>query len=455
MAETTTGRKKSDMVVLGLLIVLFGGFFLCCEMRELSDSYQYLNQFVSREPGYSLLLKVLTLAFGENYGRALSLFQNLLAVVCIYWLYCRLTGLLSFGWPGKIITLAALLSPHLMTPLMSKTRMVITCSVLTEGVTFSLYYLWMGMMITLLCGKAKKENRSMVLTLLLAMLMSLIRGQLMVCIIVWLMVVSYRMIRTGRIKQVLFVIIAFLLAFGVKSQVTKLYNLKESGIYVNTVSSSPMLLANVLYLSEPEDGADIADDDLRLAYENMAAQVKEQGLGIENASGSLLQRAAFHEAGHETINFEIIVPNLNTYIQEKEGIDVSQYRLLLVRQDEYAAEIFKAVLPRVWKKFLGNYLVIASLGLVRSIGVERSFIPVLVCLLYLAAIALGIFLLAKDNKSPAAHFMFLVLLCIAGTVFGTSIMIECISRYMIYNLPFFYIAGWAMLSEGLEAKCRW
>ena len=94
-----------------------------------------------------------------------------------------------------------------------------------------------------------------------------------------------------------------------------------------------------------------------------------------------------------------------------------------------------------------NYFVIASLGFVRSIAIDKGMLSYFAVLLYIVAIGIVLYLLRKDWKNPAAWFMIFVLLLICGTVFGTSIMIECISRYMIYNLPLFYIAGMTMLEE--------
>lgn len=453
MAKPHIFRKTSDKVAAGILFLLFGYFFFFFEARELSDSYQYLHQFVSREPVYALVLKVLTRIFGEGYKIPLSLLQNLLAVACIYWLYYRLTELFSFSLLGKGATVLALLSPHLFTPLMSRTRMVITNSVLTEGISFSLYYLWLGLVLTILVRRNwEKRNRSLVLSLGLSLLLSLIRGQLMICIIVWCIAAAYVLLCEKNYRGILLVFLGFVFAFTAKTQMTKIYHLVESGVYINTVSGNPMMLSNALYLSEIEDGAAIEDVNLRAAYETMVTQVKEQGLAVENASGNIIERAKFHENGHETINFDIIVPVLNSYIKEKDSIDESQYRMLLVKQDQYAGEIFKAVLPEILPEYLQNYFVITALGFVRSIAVEISFLPLLSVFLYLGAVGMAVYLLVQNRTSPAAHFMLLVLLCIAGTVFGTSLMIECISRYMIYNLPFFYIAGYIMVRECLGKR---
>lgn len=441
-------RKKTDYIVLGILILIFGYFTFFCEMRELGDSFQYLNQMVSREPVYALLLKLFTGVFGEYYLLPLAVFQNVLAIVSIYWLYLRLTdmfrlpALFQWGIP------AALLAPHLLTPLAARSGMIITNSIMTEGIAVSLYYVWFGMMLTLLLGKyAKKQTPRIVLSGLLSWILAMIRGQFLLCIAVWLLVSVFILFLQRDYKKILFVAIGFVVIMAGKSYLTKAYHYAESDLFVSTTSGKPMMLANIVYLSDVEDGKDIENVRLREAYENIVRMVDEQELSIEYASGNIIDRAQFHEYGHETINFEIIDPEIEAVVEEQKGVTSLDYELSLLHIDEYAGEVIGAVLPNVLPEFVQNYLVISALGFVRSIAVDRSILPVYALVMYIVAVVLILILFKRNHESPGAYFMLLTLVLICGNVFGTSIMIQCISRYMIYNLPFFYIAGMAMLTE--------
>lgn len=440
--------SKLNMIILLGLLIVFGYFLLFHPVQELSDSFQYLNQFVSREPVYALLLQILQICFEANYAVALGVIQNLLAVICIYWLYKRLSILLHFSPFLKLASACILLAPHLVTPFASRSRMIITNSVLTEGIAVSLYYVWFGMLFSLLLGYYQNHMKKYtIVSLLLSVVLAMIRGQLIICILVWAIVLGFIAIRDKQYKTLLFVFLGLIVSFVGKTQITMVYNYLESGFYVNTVSSKPMLLANVVYIADKEDGADIEEDDLRKTYETIIEGINNNQLSRHYASGSLMELADFHESGHELINFEYIVPALNQYIKAKDGIDESTYFALLIKHEEYSDAIIKAVLPNVIPEFIKNYFVIASLGFVRSIAVDRSILPLYALAAYLIVLILLIPLFKHNRRSPAGYFMLLTLLLICGTVFGTSIMIECISRYMIYNFPFFYIAGLTMLIE--------
>jgi hypothetical protein len=90
-------------------------------------------------------------------------------------------------------------------------------------------------------------------------------------------------------------------------------------------------------------------------------------------------------------------------------------------------------------------MIIACLGFVRSVAADRSFLSIYAVLIYIIAIVLTIILLKKDLRNRQTQTMLLTLILICGTVLGTSLVIECITRYMIYNLPIFYISGMGMI----------
>lgn len=446
-------RKKTDYIVLAIYAVVFGYFALFREVMELGDSFQYLNQMVSREPIYALFLKILLALFGEGYGLPLVLLQNVLAVVSMYWLYLRLTDLFKLPSLFERGVAGLLLLPHLITPLASRSGMVITNSVMTEGIAMSLYYIWAGMMLTLLLGRyANKQKSAIVWSGLLSFVLSMIRGQFLICLAVWFLVNAFVFFIQKEYKRILFVLLGTLLLVGGKSYLTKVYHYVESDMFVATSSGPPMMLANIVYLSDIEDGSDIENEHLRNAYENIVRLVDEKQLSIQYADGGIIEMAQFHEDGHETINFDIIDPEIEAVVGELDGVTPENYEYMLVLIDGYVSEIISSVLPNVLPEFIKNYCVIATLGFVRSIAVDRFIFPVYALVMYLVAIVLSIVLLKRDAKSQSVYFMLLVLVLICGNVFGTSIMIECISRYMIYNLPFFYIAGMAMLTELWKGK---
>jgi hypothetical protein len=86
------------------------------------------------------------------------------------------------------------------------------------------------------------------------------------------------------------------------------------------------------------------------------------------------------------------------------------------------------------------------------VAYENSILAWYTVLIYIAAIVCTIILWRKNNNSLAAAFMAVMLLTIVGNVCATALMIQCISRYMIYNLPLFYMALVLEIKELISNK---
>lgn len=441
-------RNKNDILFLILTTVLFGYFAFACSPMELGDTHQYLHLFVTREPAYALFTRIFTVIWGyKNYGRALVVAQNIIAIAATYYAYYKFTENIRLPKFGDLIAGGLLLVPHVITPLASSSHMIITNSVMTEGLSFSAYYIWFAYASECLICKEEMKKKSIMCMFGMAFVMTLIRGQFMVMLIMCAMIMIYRHFLKKNYKRILAVVIALGVLFVSKTLITKAYNYANWRIATNTVSSKSMMLANIVYLGNKEAAGMIEDENLKNAYLEMVNGVESAGLTIDYSTGGIISRAKFHESGHETINFDYVAPISRKYITESEGIDESTYMELLVWEEKVTGDIINRVFPKVLGKYISNYFVIASLGFVRSVAVDKSVLSFFAVVMYILAIMMMLYLFRKDGNSQAALFMLMVLIAICGTVFGTSLVIECISRYMIYNLPLFYMALLAMLNE--------
>ncbi|MDE6055417.1 MAG: hypothetical protein K2G55_17045, partial [Lachnospiraceae bacterium] len=124
-----------------------------------------------------------------------------------------------------------------------------------------------------------------------------------------------------------------------------------------------------------------------------------------------------------------------------------RFQELMIAVDEVAAELSAELMPQVIGRYAGNYINVIALGFIRTVAYENVFLAWYAVFIYIAAVVLTIILWKRDSKSRAASFMAVVLLTITGNVCATALMIQCISRYMIYNLPLFYMAGFLELVE--------
>lgn len=438
-----------EIVIFIYLLTLFGVFFLFFEVKEYGDSFQLLNQFATRDPGYSIFLKICRDLFGEeHYYGIIGFVQNALAIASI-WCVNEYVGK-RFNFPKliKVFTVFLLTLPHIITPLASSTNLILTNSILTEGVSISIFNFWMILMMHLICEDKWQNDLA---ALGVAFLLSLVRGQLMVCMIGWLVVAVIKSIVKKKVIRIVCSIFLIILLLGGRTAIVRNYNNYFWNLPVDTFSSKAMMISNVLYVAEPEDVNGIETPYLQEIFLDIINMMQEDGICYEDAQGSPLEKALFHNNVHDRINFDYFEPVAREYLKRTQNLDEMEYMKLMYHVDIIAGELMGELLPTVLERYVSNYLLVAGLGLVRSIAVELASIVPLVVFLYALAIAAGLYTICnkyrrKDkNGVQAACILLFIVMMIFGNAFATALMLQCISRYMIYNFPFFYIGVMGLL----------
>ncbi|MDE7323014.1 MAG: hypothetical protein K2N73_09885 [Lachnospiraceae bacterium] len=463
------GKDKRNLIFLGIFAVFFGTLFLTGEPVYTGDTFQYENQMVMREPGYALLIQLLRLISPEGHYRLLTALQCVAAIAANTVVIAFFRRRFDMNLPFSFLSAAVLLAPHIMTPVFASTHLVLTNALMTEGILISLYPLAVVSLLDMMWS-GKPVGRESIRTIGLFFLLSLIRGQMMVLFVVWLLVafvmaVRNAMQKTDRamdrrdtfklaeniLKEGLIAALAIIIiAFAARTVVIRTYNYCEQGLFVDTASGKAMSFANVLYVADREDGAAIADDALRDLFYEMYDSADADQMNYKYAPSGILDKAAHHEKCHDELNFTYFAEPAKRYVGDSQGIYTDRYQELMIAIDRIAEQLGKQLMPEVAVRYFVNYINVAALGFVRTVAYENAFLSWYALFIYMAAVALTVWLWRKKKGNMAASFMAVVLLTIVGNVCATALMIQCISRYMIYNLPLFYMAGMLELRELLR-----
>ena len=436
-------NKKTDISIFFVFMVFFGFLFITGEPQYLGDTFQHENQFVTREPVYALLIQFLRWLSPNYHYELIIIVQNVLAIIANTVFLCVLRREWNLKWHMILIFILVLLAPHILTPLASASGMVITNSLLSEGISYSLY-LFFIMYILRAIWKKEILGKDSVLAFCWAIGVSLVRGQFMILLLVWFLGMGVIAFLQKKWRKIAILIVMLLLAFAGRGFFVKTYNYCEQGLFVNTVSGKAMSVANVIYV------ADRKDDALREMYYKIFDRAYADGMNYQFSPDGLLERAAHHEECHDALNFDYFAIEAKEYVTRTTGITVADYQVMMVEVDKVAEALMSELMPQVLGRYIYNYVAMVMMGLVRSVAFIHPIFNWYSLGVYLLAVVLTIFVWFKKHDSKAAPFMVLVLLMIAGNVTGTSLMIQCISRYMLYNLPLFYMAGLLLLAEGYE-----
>lgn len=427
-----------------LPVLFFAALWLLGTTGIYNDSNQYIAMHIHREPLYSFFLWIFRSLFGETkYLDIVRFLQNGLAAFSVIWLAESLKKRFAFGQWMEALVCLILLAPHIITPVFSASGLVLSNGVISEALGLPLFYLFTAQCMKMVYTRQRGVALS---SLLLSLFLSLVRGQMMFTILLWLVFAGAVVIveKKKLAKRLLICVVCTALAFGTRTLLVKSYNLVFNGYFINNTFGSVGLLANILYAADEEDAERIVDQDARVMFELSYRLAKEQGATYQDAPEGFFNRAAHLEKWHDAIKFEMIEEPWRQ-LHDREGF--IDYIPENVESDRIAATIVKSLLPAVLGRWLYDYLALACYGLIRSIAVVHPLLNWYALTAYLAYIVLAALAWRKNHNSNAVWLAAFSLLAVLANVFATSMIIMCLSRYVIYGLPLFYVSGLMLLYE--------
>lgn len=448
--EYGTARIKIEYVILAVLVVFFGGLFLLTGAQEFPDTDTYIHMHTDREPLYPLFLLLFRSIFKQYALTATAAAQNILAIAACYLLICCITKIFRLKWLGCACVTGLVLVPHILTPLSSASNMVLTNSILSEGITYSLFYLFVYFLSEAVLGE-HFHSKALLGGLLTALLNSLARGQMMAMLLAWGVAACYICLRSGKWKKITLVILGVALAFGVRSVSVKTYNYVVNGQFVGNSGAGTTFLTNILYSATQEDAADIENPEEKQLFEDIFLRAQDDELNYIYAPEGFLEQALYHEDTHDKLKFEHVEKYVTWYVSdrmEESGV----FRETEI--DRTALELGKKILPHSFKRWLYVYFCVALSGFVRTVAVIHPLLNLYAVFLYGAGAVLTVWSLLKRGMTKAVRCVLLAVLLVCANVFATSVTIMCLSRYMIYNMPVVYIAGFLLLREIWQEKKR-
>lgn len=454
------GKRVRSGAFLMLLLAVFLGMFAVFGPGVYNDSDQYLKMHIHREPLYPLFLAALRTVFPNGWLIAMGVLQNVFAAVSI-WLFAEyISERFELGAAGEMVVTVLCLAPHILTKYFSTLHLFMTNSVMSEAVCLPLFTLFFMECCKIFTEEEERECRkAAVYSLLLAFLVSLARTQMMVTVFLWLAVVGARIVlwpknrwrrrtwqkpRNGKWKASRLLTAAAIAAavFLLRMLAVRSYNLVFNGHFINNTYGTVNTLTNILYAADREDGERIKDQEAREFFFRMYDLAEERQANYKYAGPSLREKTEHIEAWHDTIKYEMIE---DVFYQTYDKTVTSDYIIQNLMADETAGKIIRGILPGCFFRWLGNYLLIASYGAVRSIAVVHPVINWAALFIYLSALALVFFVWRKDAGDPAVPVMLIALLAILANVGAVSMTIMCLSRYMIYGFAPFYTGYFLLL----------
>ena len=466
------GKQAGRYLLPGAFAAFFCIMWYVSPVGIYPDSGSYIAMQEGREPLYPLFLAFFRFVFREKDTlvwlassgqlesekamelirrwpalRVSMLAQSLFAAFSCCYLTAAIRRSLATGRFFTGLTALCTLIPYVLTPLASSSHMTLNTAVLTEGLTFPAFAVFSGCMIRGFFAREGKP-RFYGAAWLWALLLVLTRNQMLVAFAVWCLVLLFELLRSRNGKYALVLALAVLLFFGGRTAAGRLYNGFFHPGYMGTDTGSYNILTTLLYLSDRSDASALSDPGERELFLEMHERMEAGEMTRAFAPEGVLGRAYHYEDYYDTIGFAIQQPLLFGYAEES-GAPKEEILNEVVR---IAGHMDRELMPGLLGAYLSNYLASVLNGLTRSISANGVVMGIYSAAAYLSAAALMLCLFYRDRKSRAAYLMLFALLMIIVNVSATSLMIMCLSRYMIYNTALFYIAGLLCLREWIGGR---
>ncbi len=446
--------KYFDRLLFSLIFLIFAVTFIIYGYRLVPDSYSYMAMNSMREPLYPFFLFIFRSAFkflpaslglsDDAYLYAVSIFTNLLTAYAVYFAVISIKRLFKLNNIITAFIALIMLLPFFMSMIFSITGVVISCSIWTEGLTVPLYYIYFTLLIKYILNH---ETGDYVKSVVIAVILALTRGQMMVLFIVNLfagIAVCHK-----NYKNILKSFLVMIASFIIMSLTARCYFYVLTGRFIGNTYGPVTTSTGFLLIADESHAELFKDKDIKELYMQFAQEITKKGYRENLYNGELLKTGYFTEAAHDPIKGSISGPGIYNYLIEKKrmekGIDAE------IARDKIASEMTKTLFPAVIKKYLHIYAGYLADGFIRSVAFIHPVLNIYALCVYVAAVFL-LFTCLKKHMKREFLFMFFTLLALTGCVTSVSLVIMPLSRYMIYNLPFFYSALTVCLVSVFKAK---
>jgi len=414
------------------------------------DSQTYIIMQSGREPVYPLFLAAFRLVFGwlpsiggaEGYLWVVALVQSILALISCLCLTRVVSRLFKLGWKMEYMVAICTLLPYIMTPIASISNMVLQTAILTEGLCFPVFTFFQ---IELLKGMFEKTEKTgqlafFIRALLLTVVLVLIRNQMLVALAIWAVAVLIEVLHQKKYRLLMLIAISPLVFFGGKSLGYRCYNALVDNGFQGANSGSYNLLTTLMYLSDWDDMNYLEDEYDRTLFERMLLRIEEEELGVASAPSDVLGRAYHYEDSYDVIGFDIQQEVLFNAATRHAGED-SRTTYVMKRSDV----MVRSLLPHMIPRFINNYLATVMSGLERSVSMKGNILSLYAWLIWIVSLIAWIANIFKGGikkgiQSDASRLMTLAIASILINTMAISLIIMCLSRYMVYSTALFYIA---------------
>ena len=439
--KTLIPTNKDNLKILIVLIVIgIITFFFIGQNRGYvlyKDSDAFLNTGfkeaynVGMMPGYCLFVEIIRKVFGEkNYLDVLAFLQGLLAIVVLIRFSLFIKEEYKLNIPETILIFVLSTLPYWY----SMPEEIATHAIMTESVSFSVMYIYIYYMLKEIYHSSYKN---MIFAVVSAVIMTLIRKQLVLFLLLGIMVIAYmlmrRIIKNKRVFFIILLSVVISCIVGLFSAYLYLYPQKSSMTFDQITYS---LAGKAIYMSKPEDSEHYSNKDSRAVFE-LLYEYADQGEMLYSYADSDDQMKWQHAIKGMNYTTRTVWKNVITYCRENGYAD-----------DKTMYLIKEVVCTQIKNEPYGFLLVTwmpIGQSLISSIFIKPDSIyylcAVLCAVIYLLSLFISYFSYKYDRTDRRAFktYAFIMFMLLTNAV-ALNMVFQSLQRYVVYTFGLFYVA---------------
>ncbi len=447
-----------DLILLLLTILFFvlPGDFV---PQFTNDSIGYIDKLILRSPLYPLWLSLFRCFFSEDfYLTAVIIGQTILAIFSVTALGMTIRKLFTVKPLLYCILYPFLLFPYGIELLTSDTPLLYQRTILTEGLSYSLFYLYLIFFLTALC---RNHAKALLGSYLCSAILILLRGQMQLTLIFSVLLSIYLLFSMRKFKKQFLSLLGsmlcgIILLLVITKSITFVYSQHVFGEPVKPEFTNTSYMINFLYTADDLDRS-LFDNHPESEFINLIFDdLESSGYVYANRGTTLSDRRNHLMDANLYLKLHSYIPLANSYYGSDPSFsDADIYNTY----ESVAHDLLIALAPRHFGQWLSGFFSLFFYGTCEAVFFLypplKTLCYVYAYVVYFAALFLSVYRLKKAHDSIAARFMLCTLIMLTGNLAACCITIGSTGRYLSYFWGLFYIAGLLLLAELFHSQTRY
>lgn len=428
-------------IMFAVITAFYLGLFFVYGVALCDDSNGYIRMISAREPVYPLYLAFFRKIVGlKHYLSVAVFFQNILMIYAVYSLIKYLMLRYKLRPYMGYLFVAINVGVSALNQFIALRGAAYSNSIETEALAIPLWLIFFRLLFKFIDTNRSKYIWQMAL---LTGLMMDIRKQMAIGFVLMFAVTFIVFIgRKHYLRKLLVTVVAIVISFLLAGLVTRVYNYCLRGTYASNTRDMNLVLTTSLYIADPEDEKLIEDKASREVFMKTMEILDKEEIIYNYAGSSLSELNAHYVKSFDKITIDTTA---NLFIDFAVDNGFSQGMEAEAEADRMSKVIVKSLFMDNLGKYAKVYMSSMYDGLINTVAKRHPLLDIYAMLAFLAYIGLGIACFIKKRTRTIAYVAIAVFFGIMINVGSTAAFIFCQTRYMIYNMPLFYMVILIML----------